>query len=157
MKVLSWTTWYCCLCQSKLAEHRQFHMVQHNRMLSRMLNSRGEYLEWTKLSQRPSGDLSWAGVKPQNCHGGSLLLNPEGFITSLFFYCFIYLFLERGEGEEEGEKHQWVRDDLQPRHVPWLGIKPVTRRSAGWCSIHWATPARASSPIHCPLIPCQRG
>ena len=32
---------------------------------------------------------------------------------------------------------------LQPRHVPWLGIKPVTLWFAGWHSIHWATPARA--------------
>ena len=32
---------------------------------------------------------------------------------------------------------------LQPRHVPWLGIKPGTLWFAGWCSIHWATPARA--------------
>ena len=34
---------------------------------------------------------------------------------------------------------------LQPRHVPWLGIKPVTLCFSGWCSIHWATPARAVS------------
>ena len=33
--------------------------------------------------------------------------------------------------------------DLQPRHVPWLGIEPVTLRFAGWRSIHWATSARA--------------
>ena len=32
---------------------------------------------------------------------------------------------------------------LQPRHVPWLGIKPVTLWFTGWCSIHWATPVRA--------------
>ena len=31
----------------------------------------------------------------------------------------------------------------QPRHVPWLGIEPVTLWFTGWCSIHWATPARA--------------
>ena len=30
----------------------------------------------------------------------------------------------------------------QTRHVPWLGIERVTLRLAGWCSIHWATPAR---------------
>ena len=32
---------------------------------------------------------------------------------------------------------------LQPRHVPWLGIKLVTLWFAGRHSIHWATPARA--------------
>ena len=31
----------------------------------------------------------------------------------------------------------------QPRHVPWLGIEPVTLWFTGWHSIHWATPARA--------------
>ena len=55
--------------------------------------------------------------------------------------------------EREGEKHQCVvashtppPGDLtpQPRHVPWLGIKLATLWFAGWHSIHWATPARAS-------------
>ena len=32
----------------------------------------------------------------------------------------------------------------QPRHVPWLGIKLATLWPAGWHSIHWATPARAT-------------
>ena len=31
----------------------------------------------------------------------------------------------------------------QPRHVPWLGIKPVTLWFAGRPSVHWATAARA--------------
>ena len=31
----------------------------------------------------------------------------------------------------------------QTRHVPWLGIEPVTFWFTGWRSIHWATPARA--------------
>ena len=31
----------------------------------------------------------------------------------------------------------------QPRHVPWLGIKPATLWFTGQCSIHWAPPARA--------------
>ena len=35
---------------------------------------------------------------------------------------------------------------LQPRHVPWLGIKPVTLWFAGWYSIHWVAPARAEVP-----------
>ena len=36
---------------------------------------------------------------------------------------------------------------LQPRHVPWLGIKPVTLWFTGQHSIHWATPARADSHV----------
>ena len=35
------------------------------------------------------------------------------------------------------------RPGPQPRHVPWLGIKPVTLWFTGQHSIHWATPARA--------------
>ena len=33
---------------------------------------------------------------------------------------------------------------LWPRPMPWLGIEPVTLTFSGWCSIHWATPARAT-------------
>ena len=33
----------------------------------------------------------------------------------------------------------------QPRHMPWLGIEPVTLWFAGWHSIHWATPTRAEN------------
>ena len=32
---------------------------------------------------------------------------------------------------------------LQPRHVPWLGIKPTTLLFTCLHSVHWATPARA--------------
>ena len=44
---------------------------------------------------------------------------------------------------------------LQPRHVPWLGIKLVTFWFAGWCPTHWATPVRASTDlvIHLSLTP----
>ena len=72
----------------------------------------------------------------------------------LFYKRFIYLFfIEKGrERERVGEKHQCVvashvplhwGPGLQPRHVPWLGIKPVTLWFTGRHSIHWATPARA--------------
>ena len=77
----------------------------------------------------------------------------------LFKVLFIYLFLERGEGRKtERERSIKVERDtsigclspphnwgpgLQPRHVPWLGIEPVTFQFAGQRSVHWATPARA--------------
>ena len=32
---------------------------------------------------------------------------------------------------------------LQPGHVPWLVIEPLTLWFTGWNSIHWATPAMA--------------
>ena len=69
-----------------------------------------------------------------------------------FFLDFIYLFLEKGEGRKKGEKHRCVvashappTGDLahNPRHVPWLGIKPPTFRFAGQHLIRWATSVRA--------------
>ena len=71
----------------------------------------------------------------------------------LFFLRFyLFIFRERGkEGEREismcgclSHAPYWG-PGLQPRHVPWLGIKPVNLWFAGWCSIHWATPARAAT------------
>ena len=70
------------------------------------------------------------------CVVGSLFLHARFYLTSSLIFCagssshgriivfsFIHLFLERGEGREEGEKHQRVvashwGPSLQPRHVP---------------------------------------
>ena len=62
-----------------------------------------------------------------------------------------YLFLEKGEARENGrerkvnvrEKHWSAASRMhldqgpnpQPRHAPWLRIKLVTSRPAGWCPI----------------------
>ena len=69
----------------------------------------------------------------------SLRQSQEIQIEWGFFYfkIFIYLLLEMGEGRERN-----IRPSPQPRHVPWLGIEPVTFWFKGWCSIHWATSAR---------------
>ena len=77
----------------------------------------------------------------------------SGLLFTLFY--FIYLFLYRGEriGRKRGREtsvcgclscapYWWP--GLQPRHVPWLGIKLVTLCFAGQHSIYWATPARAT-------------
>ena len=72
-----------------------------------------------------------------------------GFLNKRF-----YLFLERREGREKERERNidvWENIDAhpqpgigrQPRHVPWLGIKPVTFRFGP--SIHRATPATAAS------------
>ena len=77
----------------------------------------------------------------------------------LFLKYFIYLFLEKREWRDKErernidvrEKHQLVVSltlpdqgpNVQPRHVPWPGIKPVTFLYAGWCPTNWATPVRA--------------
>ena len=67
----------------------------------------------------------------------------------------IYLFLDRGEGREQGTETStcgclshapYWRPGPQPRHVTWLGIKPVTFRFTGWHSVHWA---RAPSLYFC--------
>ena len=79
-----------------------------------------------------------------------------------FFLRFhLFIFRERGrEGEREGEKHWCERSihclvascthpswgsNLQPRHVPWPGIEPVTFHFARWCPTHWASPVRATA------------
>ena len=70
-----------------------------------------------------------------------------------FFFSFerFYLFLERGEERERNINVPvgWLSHapnwgpGLQPRHVPWLGIKLVTFWFVVQHSIHWTTPARA--------------
>ena len=82
-----------------------------------------------------------------------MLLKTMASTLFSFFRDFIYLFLDRGIGREKERKRNinvWLLVvcpplglGLQPRRVPWLGIKPVTLWFTGWCSIHWATPARA--------------
>ena len=82
---------------------------------------------------------------------------------STFKKKFIYLILERGKGKKKERERNMVwflstwekrcacllRTSYwglgpQPRHVPWLGIKPLTLWLAGPNSTHWATPARAT-------------
>ena len=85
--------------------------------------------------------------------------NPYDHFFEFFFKRFsLFIFRERGRvGEREGEKLRCGRDTwigclsqapswgpgLQPRPVPWLGIKPATFWFASLPSTHWATPARA--------------
>ena len=65
----------------------------------------------------------------------------------IFSFFLIYLFLERGEGKEK-ERERNINvcgclsctlkqgPGLQPRHVPQLGIEPVTLWFAGLRSVH---------------------
>ena len=103
-----------------------------------------------------------------------------GFLKKiLFIYLLIFRERER-EGERGREKHQYEREslnnlvkcpnwgpNLQPRHVPWLGIGLATFCFVGWRPTHWATRIRpalgfwtawASEPLtppcsrlHCPV------
>ena len=66
---------------------------------------------------------------------------------------YVFIFRERGrKGKKEGEEHRYVREAStgpgpQPRHVPCLGIKPVTFRLVGWTLTYWVTPVRATCGI----------
>ena len=72
----------------------------------------------------------------------------------LVFYKVFSLFLEKGDVREKRREialcgclshaPTWG-PGLQPRHVSWVGLELVTPWFAGWHSIHWATPARATS------------
>ena len=73
-----------------------------------------------------------------------------------FFLQTLFIFRgERREKEKERNINVWLPlvhtpnwgPGLQPRHVPWLGIEPVTLWFTGWCSVFWATPTRAFSCI----------
>ena len=93
-------------------------------------------------------------------HSGFLWKSSPQHFWHQGLFCFCFCFLrERGrEAEREREKHRYARDTLmscfshapnwgpgpQPRHVPWLGIEPATFWVAGWHSIHWGTPVRAT-------------
>ena len=86
-----------------------------------------------------------------------------------FFKDFIYLLLERGEGrEKERERNNNVREkhwlgashtcpdrgsNLQPRHVPWLGIELAAFYLVEQCSTNWATPFRAIIWILMHMLP----
>ena len=73
----------------------------------------------------------------------------------IWFDFIIYLFTFRKRGREGGKQGRETLmcgclshapnqgPDPQPRHVPWLGIEPVTIRFAGRQSVPWAAPARA--------------
>ena len=68
--------------------------------------------------------------------------------TVKIFYLFIFLYTEGMGGKETSmcvclSCAPYWEPGLQPRHVPSLGIEPVTLWFSGHCSIHRATPARA--------------
>ena len=86
------------------------------------------------------------------CHNPLLSFNKI-ISDFLAFKKIFYLFIFR---ERKGRKKEtstcgclsctpYRGPGQEPRHVPWLGIKPATLWFTGQCSIHWATPARAVS------------
>ena len=84
----------------------------------------------------------------------NFMCQPGGHFLKRF-----YFFLERGGRREEKRernidvrgKHQLVASctypdwgpNPQPRHVPWLGMEPVTFCFVGWCPTNWSMMVRA--------------
>ena len=96
------------------------------------------------------------------CLFATCYISLVNWVVKFFDYLFkdfIYLFLQRGEGrEKERERNNNMREkhrsatshtcpdqkpNRQPRHIPWLGIEPVTFHFVGQHPTNWATPARA--------------
>ena len=78
-------------------------------------------------------------------------------VNSIWIFFFKSLFIFRGEGrEKESEKKSmwgclsyapYWGPGPRPRHVLWLGVELATLWFTGWCSVHWAIPARAGFSI----------
>ena len=121
---------------------------------------------WLKLpynfslpGDREGGVRTVSNIKPSYLRASFVSPNSCDFMhvsqgRSLAFATFLQkniLFIifrhRRREGERKGESELHAPNwgpSRQPRHVPLLGIEPVTLWFAGWCSVHWATPARVS-------------
>ena len=73
---------------------------------------------------------------------------PPFFLKKIFY---LFIFREGKGGRKKGRETSMCDcpsstrcrgPGPQPRHVPWLGIKPATLWFTVQRSIHWATPAR---------------
>ena len=76
-------------------------------------------------------------------------------LTWLFKKRFYLFCFRKGKGGRETSmcgclsSTPYLGWDPQPRHMSQLGIELVTLWFAGWCSVHWATPARAIFFLEC--------
>ena len=85
-----------------------------------------------------------------SCFNIILCYNLSYSSLSTFFKYFIYFIFTEGKGGRKRETSMcgclssapYWGPGLQPRHVPWLGLKLVTLWFTGRHSIHRATPAR---------------
>ena len=75
--------------------------------------------------------------------------NKKYFPHTLFFWMFYFFIFRERKGERKRERMcgclslaPYWGPGLQPRHVPWPGIEPVTLWFTVRCSVQWATPAR---------------
>ena len=85
------------------------------------------------------------------------ILGRRSDYTPPFFLKILYIYFWReGKGKRKRGSETSIGclshtppnwgPDPQPRHMPWLGIKPETFQFADWRSTHGATPARADDP-----------
>ena len=129
-------------CKKRRSGHRQVHTQSEKHLRTQREN---DHLQAKERGLR------------RNQHCRHLHLRPLALPQTSFFLSlekeFNDLFLERGEGKEKGRETTcgWLSHapywgpGPQRRHVPWLGIKPLTLWFTAPHPIHWATPARADS------------
>ena len=107
---------------------------------------------WNKRHQMRWMLSRWLDDSVEKSKGYFSLIS--NFQLSWFFSVLKMLFnffYREGKGERKLRRninqlplvHAPQEMNLQPRHVPWLGIKPATFCFAGQCPTNWATPARA--------------
>ena len=87
----------------------------------------------------------------------SLPCLPWKIFNKFFLGCYLFIFRGKGGRTREREKTSMCGclsytpiwgPGLQPRRVPWLGIKPATRWFRDWHSVPWATPARVQQVLY---------
>ena len=120
-------------------------------------NWQSRFVPWMGIEPATFWFTCWYSNQPSHTGQGSLLSFCVAWL--LHIYCYIvfvffnphprtcFLILERGEGERGWETSMWGTNidwlpshafwpgtKLKPRHVPWLGIEPVTFQFTGQCS-----------------------
>ena len=108
------------------------------------------------LCHHSGSKTSYCSYVDKSLHGSwpplqCYLLSHSLALHSTFLKKDFIFFIFRGwgrEGKREGNisSAPYWGPGGQPRHVPWLQIKPATVWFTGQDSIHWATPAR--TPFH---------
>ena len=139
----------CPLCEKKMSmcSHIQWH-ESDTKQYSRCFQSHIYNVNWT-------WDVTHKSQRVCRSYDVLVSLSSIKAFKFIFFKdLFIYLFLE-GKGRRKIGRETSMcgclsctpcwGPGLQPKQVPWLGIKPETLWFTGPHSVHWATPARSSS------------
>ena len=116
-------------------------------------------IQWQELSFLGDIRCYWGLAAPSRTWGRGSRVQQGCHLNFLSFFFFFkdFIYFQWWRGKEKGKDTlmcerniDWLPlacpnwgPGLQPRHVPWLGIKPATFWLEGWHSIHWVTSARA--------------